>query len=186
MKRLLFAGLFAAVLAGCAPESKPDAAAAKPTPEAPAGSAAAANPDLLKPLVMAAKPDKPLTVWEAHDRKEGETVVVSGTVPPGNIQPFNSAVAAFVLMAPEDLEKENIKEEFECEDAATCPTCRKLLEKHGVRVELVDASGAPLATTVEGFQGLKPGSTITVEGEVKRDGKDKKAVRIVAKKFYPG
>ena len=32
----------------------------------------------------------------------------------------------------------------------------------------------------------KPGSTITVEGEVKRDGKDKKAIRIVAKKFYPG
>ena len=37
---------------------------------------------------------------------------------------------------------------------------------------------------VEG--GLKPGSTITVEGEVKREGKDKKLVRIVATKFYPG
>jgi hypothetical protein len=55
-----------------------------------------------------------------------------------------------------------------------------------VRVELVDQSGSILQTTAEGFQGLKPGSTVTVEGEVKRDGKDKKLVRIVAKRFYPG
>jgi hypothetical protein len=186
--RLWSAGLVAAALAGCA-ESQPVADAPKPKTETasaaePAG--AAANPALLKPLVLAAKPAKPLTVWEAHDKKDGETIVVTGKVPPGNIKPFNAAVAAFVLMAPEDLDREDIKEEFECEDAATCPSCRKMLDKHGVRVELVDATGAPLPTTVEGFEGLKPGSTITVEGEVKRDGKDKKAVRIVAKKFYPG
>ena len=50
----------------------------------------------------------------------------------------------------------------------------------------MDPSGAVIDTPVEGFRGLKPGSSITVEGEVKRDGKDKKAVRIVAKRFYPG
>jgi hypothetical protein len=55
-----------------------------------------------------------------------------------------------------------------------------------VRVELVDRSGSIVATSVDGFAGLKPGSTITVEGEVKRDGKDGKAIRIVARRFYPG
>jgi hypothetical protein len=54
-----------------------------------------------------------------------------------------------------------------------------------VRVELVDQSGAIIATSVEGFAGLKPGSSITVEGQIQHDGKDKKLVRIVAMRFYP-
>lgn len=61
-----------------------------------------------------------------------------------------------------------------------------MLDKHSVQVELVDRSGSPLATTVEGFRGLKPGSTITVEGTIQKYGKDKKLTRIVATKFYPG
>jgi hypothetical protein len=55
-----------------------------------------------------------------------------------------------------------------------------------VRVELVDQSGAIVPTSLEGFADLKPGSPLTVEGEIKRDGKDKKLVRIVAKRFFPG
>lgn len=50
----------------------------------------------------------------------------------------------------------------------------------------MDQSGAIIETTLEGFKDLKPGSIITVEGEIKRDGKDNKLVRIVAKRFYPG
>jgi hypothetical protein len=55
-----------------------------------------------------------------------------------------------------------------------------------VRVEVVDQSGSPLPVSLEGFRGLKPGSTITVEGTVQKFGKDKKLVRIAATKFYPG
>ena len=69
---------------------------------------------------------------------------MTGRTPPGNVKPFNSGVAAFVLMAPEDLAQEDIKEEFECEDAATCPACKKLLDQYAVRVELVDEAGAVL------------------------------------------
>ena len=46
-------------------------------------------------------------------------MVVTGRVPPENVKPFNAAVAAVVLMAPEDLDREEIKEEFDCDDAAT-------------------------------------------------------------------
>ncbi|MCI0704686.1 MAG: hypothetical protein L0241_26825 [Planctomycetia bacterium] len=55
-----------------------------------------------------------------------------------------------------------------------------------MRVELVDRSGSPLPTTLEGYRGLKPGGTITVEGTIQRFGKDNKLVRIAATKFYPG
>ena len=60
------------------------------------------------------------------------------------------------------------------------------LFQYAVQVELVDQSGTPVPASVEGFRGLKPGSTITVEGKVVRFGKDNKQVRIVARKFYPG
>jgi hypothetical protein len=55
-----------------------------------------------------------------------------------------------------------------------------------VQVEVVDQSGSPLQATLEGFRGLKLNSTITVEGTVQKFGKDKKLVKILATKFYPG
>jgi hypothetical protein len=118
--------------------------------------------------------------------KDGEKVVVSGKTPPENCKPFNAALAAVLLMAPEDLDTPDIKEELMCEDAATCPACKQVFDAHAIRVELVDASGAVVPASMEGFRGLKPGSTLTFEGEVRRDGKDKKLVRLVAKRFYPG
>lgn len=140
----------------------------------------------LEPLVMNQKPSNAISVREALTRKDGEKVVVNGQVPTEKVKPYNSAVAAFVMLSPEDLLREEVQEEFDCDEAATCPSCKQLLDKYGVRVELVDASGAPVAASLEGFRGLKPGSMITVEGAVKRDGKDKKLVRIVATRFHPG
>ncbi len=166
-------------LAGCS-EPPSAATAVKPDPVAESGGAT------LDSAVLAQKPDKAISVREALKKADGEKVVVTGRALPENVKPFNSAVAAVVLMAPEDLEDTDIKEELSCPDAATCPGCRKLLDQHAVRVEVVDAAGTVIATPLEGFRGLKPGSSITVEGEVKRDGKDKKLVRIVAKRFYPG
>ena len=159
--------------------------AEKPKPAA-AEAKGQVNLELLKPLRMSAKPGGVISIRDVLNKKEGEQVVFSGRTPPENVKPYNAAVAAFVLLAPEDMEKPDVKEELACEDAATCPRCKQILDKYAVRVELVDASGAVLPTTVEGFENLKPGSSITVEGEVKRDGKDKKLVRVVARKFYPG
>lgn len=147
---------------------------------------ASSQTELLKPILMAQKPATVISVTEAMQRKAGETVVVSGKLPPENVKPFNAALATFIMLSPESLAREEIKDELACEDAATCPSCRKVLDAHGVRVELVDQSGAIIQTTLEGFKDLKPGSIVTVEGEIKREGKDNKLVRIVAKRFYPG
>ncbi|HEX3152878.1 MAG TPA: hypothetical protein VHR66_32700 [Gemmataceae bacterium] len=183
MRRLaLILGFTASCLVGCndaktGGDGKPDQSG---------GNVEKGGTTLLEPLVMKQKPDKVLSVREVLTKKEGETVIVSGQTPPENVKPFNTAVAAVLLMAPEDLATEDIKDELSCPDAATCPSCKKVLDAHALRVELVDASGAVIASSLEGFRGLKPGSMITIEGEVKRDGKDKKLVRVVAKKFYPG
>lgn len=167
------------LMMGCSDTAK----TSKPS-ASPSSAASAKSP--LEPLLMAQKPNSAISVTEAMNRKAGETIIVTGQVPPVKVQPFNPAVAAFVMLSHESLAREEVKEEFDCDDAATCPSCRKLLDSLGVRVELVDQSGVIVPASLEGFQNLKPGSTITVEGELKRDGKDNKLVRIIAKKFYPG
>ncbi|MFT3879689.1 MAG: hypothetical protein QM703_08515 [Gemmatales bacterium] len=173
------------VATGCseAPQAKRDPA--KPTNTSQAATDGAQT-ELFKPALMAQKPAAVISVAEALQRKAGEIVIVSGKLPPDNVKPFNAALATFIMLSPEALAREEIKDELACEDAATCPSCRKVLDAHGVRVELVDQSGAIIQTTLEGFKDLKPGSIITVEGEIKREGKDNKLVRIVAKRFYPG
>jgi len=74
---------------------------------------------LLKPLLFAQKPATVISVTDAMQRKEGETVVVSGRLPPEKVKPFNTALAAFVMLAPESLDREDVKDEFDCDDAAT-------------------------------------------------------------------
>jgi hypothetical protein len=182
MKRLMLLGALLAAVVGCNQNPSVEVGEKKaPTPAA-TGPGDQAQ---LETLVLPEKPAKAISVREALTRKEGETVVVTGRTPPENVKPFNAALAAFIMFAPEDLAREEVKEELECPEAATCPTCKKLIDQYAVRVELVDQSGAPVPASLEGFRGLKPGSTVTVEGEVRRDGKDKKLVRIVAKRFYP-
>lgn len=171
-------------LAGCMDSSpSADSGRSSTSDSASQGTSAASTLDT---FVLRDKPAKAVSVRDALNAKDGDRIVVSGRTPPENVKPFNSAVAAFILMAPEDLAREEVRDEFECEEAATCPACKKMLDKYAIRVELVDDAGAVIGTSLEGYRGLKPGTLITVEGEVKRDGKDKKLVRVVAKKFYPG
>lgn len=175
MKRFVLLGALLAAV-GCTQDA-PQTEGGKAAPATDAGK--------LDALVMAQKPANVISVRDALTRKEGEKVVVTGQVPTEKVKPYNSAVAAFVMLAPEDMARDEVRDEFDCDEAATCPRCKKLLDQYAVRVEIVDASGVPLPVTLEGYRGLRPGSLITVEGEIKRDGKDKQLVRIVATKFYP-
>ena len=181
MRRYLTFGVVAVALAGCT-DTRPSDPGPKPAESGTSDTAAGG----LDSMVMAQKPDKVMSVRDVLTKKDGDKVIVSGRTPPENCKPFNVGVAAVMLMAPEDLENQDIKEELSCDDAATCPSCKQIFDAHAIRVEVVDAAGAVVPASLEGFRGLKPGSTVTVEGEVKRDGKDKKLVRVVAKRFYPG
>ena len=114
MRRLMiFAALLLAGAIGCS--QRPSADSGKQEPPAPNPADAAK----LDAVAMAEKPANTISVRDALTRKEGDKVVVTGRVPGGNLKPFNAAVAVVVLMAPEDLDKEDIKNEFDCDDAAT-------------------------------------------------------------------
>lgn len=177
----LFAAILLTAVVGCSrpqPQAGAEGGNDTPSPVAQPGDASK-----LDGLVMARKPENAISVREALKRTEGEKVVVSGQVPTEKVKPYDTAVATFVMLDPQDMMTEEVQEEFDCDHAATCAACKKLLDKLAVQVEVVDAAGAPVTTTLQGFHGLKPGSTITVEGEVRREGT--KRVRIVATKFYP-
>lgn len=80
---------------------------------------ATSQTSLLKPLLLTTKPAAVMSVTEAMLRKTGETVVVRGQLPPETVKPFNVALAAFIMMSPESLAKEEVKDELACDDAAT-------------------------------------------------------------------
>lgn len=107
MRRRIFSALLLAAAVGCA--EKPSATLSK----------VASDTSLLDAVVLAAKPEKAISVREVLTLKDGDKVVLTGRVPGEKVKPFNDAVAAVILMAPEDLDHEDIKEELDCDDAAT-------------------------------------------------------------------
>ena len=115
MRRLTILGaLLVAGALGCSQQ--------KPGPEGPRPEPSAPNPadaGKLESLVMAEKPANAISVRDVLTRADGAKVVVTGRVPGEKLKPYNAAVAAVVLMAPEDLEDEAIKSELDCDDAAT-------------------------------------------------------------------
>lgn len=113
--RLTLGGLLLAAAVGCSQNPPQQADAGKKSQPAPTAGEAAS----LDAAVPAEKPANAISVKDALTRKDGDKVVVTGRVPGGKLKPFNSAVAAVVLMAPEDLDREEIKSEFDCDDAAT-------------------------------------------------------------------
>jgi hypothetical protein len=110
MRGLTFASVVLVILVGCS-EEKPRQVSNDPPDSAEAAA--------LESYVMAEKPAKAISVREALTRKDGEKVVVTGRVPGKKVKPYNAAVAAVILMAPEDLDNEDIKAELDCDDAAT-------------------------------------------------------------------
>jgi hypothetical protein len=114
MRRWILLGVLLLGAAGCG-QQKPAADGGKQAPPALSPTDAAK----LETAVMAEKPANAVSVRDVLTRKEGEKVVVTGRVPGGNLKPFNAAVATVILMAPEDLDREDIKSEFDCDDAAT-------------------------------------------------------------------
>lgn len=140
------------------------------------------KPELLKPLVWDDKPREVIPVTAAREKKEGETIHVVGVIPPSNVGPFNPAVATVILLDPADMTKDEVKTELECDDAATCPKCRKLLNALALYVELVDDKGKVIPSTLEGYSGVKPGSTVAFSGTVKRADKNG-PMRFIATSF---
>lgn len=153
--------------------------------QAAVDSTTTSNASLLEPLLLPTKPAEAKTVAELRQKgKTGDEVILQGTVPPDAVKPFGDGMAWLVLMDAADLADETVQAEFACPNAEDCPACRKVLDEQGVRVEIVSKPGAmPVRSTLQGFKGLKGGSTITVKGKLEKDGK-KLLIRATA--FYVG
>jgi hypothetical protein len=113
MRRFWWIPVLLLALAGCGQERQAARLATAAAPVAPVKA------DPFASVWLPAKPEKVCSVREVLEAKEGEVVIVSGRTPPEKVKPFNPGVAALVLMDPADLDRENIKEEFDCDDAAT-------------------------------------------------------------------
>lgn len=100
------------VVAGC---SGP-----KPGTGGNTGGAALADAALLEPFHLKDKPASVQDVIQVRDgARDGDEVVFQGIVPPENVKPYSETRAVFKLMAQADLDDPKIKEEFECDEAAT-------------------------------------------------------------------
>lgn len=127
---------------------------------------------VLEPLLLPAKPAEAKTIAQIREKaNNGDEVTVTGIVPADAMKPFNETRAAFFLMDAADLASEEVQSEMECGGGENCPSCRALVDKLGLRVELVGPTGStPVRTTVQGFKGIKSGSPITVKGKLEKDG----------------
>jgi hypothetical protein len=75
---------------------------------------------LLEPFYLKEKPAEAQSVIGVRTgAKDGDEVVLQGIVPPDNVKPYSDTLAIFKLMAKEDLDDPKVKEEFDCDDAAT-------------------------------------------------------------------
>ena len=131
MKRQILLGTLLLAAIGCG--SQPTSTNNDKAPPTPAVSDA----KQLDSVVFPEKPANAVSVRDVLTKKDGEKVVMTGKTLPANAKPYNSAVAAFMLMAPEDMERDEVKEEFSEEDPRACPACQKLLAQYGVEVEIV-------------------------------------------------
>lgn len=109
---LLALGCVLVVMLGCSRQ--------RPVGPVSTGDEPKANASLLVPLIAKEKLADARPVIDVRDKaKDGDEVVVIGTVPPDNVKPFNDTLAVIRLMDPRDLEDPTVKEEFACDVAAT-------------------------------------------------------------------
>ena len=99
--------------------------------------------------------------------KDGDTVVVAGKVG-GSEEPLAKNRAMMTILDPsvttcDTMPGDTCKTPWD----ACCETSDKIAA-NSATVQVVDASGKPLATTLENVAGLKPLSQVTVSGVARR------------------
>jgi hypothetical protein len=149
-------------VAGC--EKK---ATNSPPPKSAAGAPANTTASLLPAgffLASAPADAKPVEAVKPA-AKVGDTVTISGRVG-GSRKPFVDGRAVFTLMGPElkacsDIEGDGCKYPWDY-----CCEKPEDIAAHSATVQVVDAAGAPLRMNLQGENGLKELSKVTVVGKV--------------------
>lgn len=116
--RILCMGILA-IIAGCQPPT--------PDPDRPprgkggdVEATSAADAKLLEPLLLAEKPADALSVAQVRSAaRDGDSVVIKGTIPPATVYQMRQSFAEVRLMDREKLESEEVKTEFDCNHGLT-------------------------------------------------------------------
>lgn len=129
------------------------------------GCSDSVDPEILaarQKLLLKVAPESPLSIGEAKASAEtSANVTLVGRIGAGDIDPFDSQVAAFMLSeAPTDHEQQ------EGHDADNCPFCkRRAANAPKAHVTMIGDSDAPIAHSAPKLLGVKKGDQVVVRGQ---------------------
>ncbi len=167
MKLTTTAVVFASILAvsGCGNDAQ-ETGATKPS-AAESTQAAKQPPALPAELFLATAPANAVPLSEARAKaKAGETITFTGYVG-GRAEPFTEGRALFVVA---DSAKAPA-----CTDGCkipwdACCVAQETITANSATVQVADADGQTLRTSLNGQNGLAPGSIVTIVGKVREVG----------------
>ena len=161
-KHILFTSLAAALaitIVGCGQGSSP-------TPDSSSPAASAENL-IPQELVASDQLEGAIGVVDARkDVQEGKEAVVTGFIG-GRAEPFVEGRAIFTLADSKAIIRCDVDDDDHCATPwdACCDDPAKIKASIAT-VQIVDGDGMVLKQTLKDFQGIKPGSTVSVKGTI--------------------
>jgi len=179
---ILLITVCAALVTGCS-DSTPDSFSSGETPAA-SSSVAATTPPALPNEFLASEPiEGAVNVIAARaDVQPGSEIVVTGYIG-GRAEPLADNRAVFTLA-----DKELTRCDADPGDACTTPwdaccVSSDLITESIASVQVVDADGAVLKQSLNGWNGIQPGSYVTVSGTI-AEGASSSALIVNANKIH--
>lgn len=178
--KIIVAGLFAFLIAGCGEQAAPPAASSVTKPQAQKETFDPLHEDLL------AKDPIPGAVGVVEARKASEPgadIVVIGYIG-GRGEPLVEGRAIFTLADAKAVTPCDAIPGDSCETPwDACCVSSEIKKASIASVQVVDGAGSVLKQSLAGFGGIKPGATVTVQGKV-ATGSSAAALIVNASKIY--
>lgn len=168
-----------AMIVGCEPDKPPT-----PVTPPPPQPTAAGNAGVLPPALFLDKaPDGAVELAAARkSAKPGDEVVVRGRIA-GQTEPLAANRAILTLLDAAVTTCDKMPGDSCATPWDACCEPRESLQANTATIQVVDAAGRPLKTTLRGVNGIEPLKELLVVGKVK-DGGDANSFVIDATRIY--
>src|SRR5688572_703401 len=167
MKKMLCGLALAVASVGVVVGCDSDEAPTTPTPAQPTAESAAALPSN---LFLTKAPDGAIELAAAKkSAKPGDEVIVRGRVA-GQMEPLAPNRAILTLLDGSVKTCEQVPGDGCKTPWDACCEPRESLQANTATIQIVDADGKPLKTTLRGAHGIEPLKEVTVVGKVKDSG----------------
>ena len=175
------AALLATLIVGCGEQTPAPAS----SPETPSQSQAEATDAALPDGLLATSPlaDAVGVVEARKEVKPGSDIVVTGYIG-GREEPLVEGRAIFTLADSKAVTPCDAVPGDECETPwDACCVSPEIIKASIASVQVVDADGMVLKHSLTGLGGIKPGSTVTVQGKIAASSSDS-ALIVNAEKIH--